>query len=85
MPLKKLEPMRYKRGNLPSIAYRIALPVTKICQYSSGDSYPVCPRCTETLDREYMAYCDRCGQCLNWDSFHWSTAEEKKITKTEKT
>ena len=27
---------------------------------------PVCPRCKTTMEREYMAYCDRCGQCLDW-------------------
>lgn len=29
-------------------------------------SYFICPRCWRTLEREYVAYCDRCGQCLAW-------------------
>lgn len=31
----------------------------------AGRQFPVCPRCGQTLEREYQAYCDRCGQCLN--------------------
>lgn len=33
------------------------------------DSYPVCPACNRTLDRESMAYCDRCGQKLSWKGY----------------
>ena len=84
MPLKLSERPRAKPSLRVAVSYRMALPVTQIYRYANGDGYPICPRCTETLDREYMAYCDRCGQCLNWDSFHWSTAEKKKIKKTEK-
>ena len=29
-------------------------------------SFYVCPRCRRTVEREFMCYCDRCGQCLNW-------------------
>lgn len=31
--------------------------------------YPLCPRCRETLAREYVSFCDRCGQRLDWDAF----------------
>ena len=46
-------------------------PVT-ICDYrtyrdgASTYTYPVCPACSSTLDREYQAYCDRCGRKLDW-------------------
>lgn len=33
------------------------------------DSYYVCPRCQTTLDREFVKYCDRCGQCLDWKKY----------------
>lgn len=33
-------------------------------------SFPVCPRCQCTLDREYQLYCDRCGQALDWKHFN---------------
>ena len=29
-------------------------------------SFYVCPRCGITMEREFMKYCDRCGQCLDW-------------------
>ena len=66
MPLKLSEQLRSKPSVLSAVSYRVPLPVTQICEFVNGDCYPVCPRCTETLDREYMSYCDRCGQCLNW-------------------
>lgn len=28
--------------------------------------YYVCPRCKITMDREFMYFCDRCGQKLDW-------------------
>ena len=35
-----------------------------------GDiSFPVCPRCRNTMQREYQSYCDRCGQRLSWRDF----------------
>ena len=50
-----------------AVSYRIAMPVTEIVQYGSGGyAYPVCPRCRQSMDREYMGYCDRCGQKLSW-------------------
>lgn len=49
-------------------SYRVALPVTKLIQYPTyGDCYPLCPRCGRSMEREYMNFCDRCGQRLNWD------------------
>jgi predicted amidophosphoribosyltransferase len=66
MPLKLSEQPQVKPSFLLAVSYRVALPVTQICEFTNGDYYPVCPRCTSTLDREYMAYCDRCGQHLNW-------------------
>lgn len=50
--------------------YRLPLAVTEYIVYHDtfgGESvYYVCPRCEITLDREYQAYCDRCGQRLDW-------------------
>ena len=28
--------------------------------------YYLCPRCDVTMERDHQAYCDRCGQGLNW-------------------
>jgi len=54
-----------------AVSYRIPLPVTKVIAYSKT-TYPICPRCTVSLDREYMSFCDRCGQKLNWDLFEYA-------------
>ena len=60
-----------QHGNiLDAMSYRIPRQVTKCRTYRKGDqatSYPVCPRCNISMDREYMAFCDRCGQKLAWD------------------
>ena len=51
------------------LKYRIPMNVTKSMSfYSFGrySSYPICPRCKITVEREYMAFCSRCGQKLDW-------------------
>ena len=37
-------------------------------------TYPVCPNCGITIEREYQVYCDRCGQRLSWDEFERAAA-----------
>lgn len=54
-----------------AVSYRVPLPVTKVIAYSKT-TYPICPRCAVSLDREYMSFCDRCGQKLNWDLFEYA-------------
>lgn len=49
-----------------AITYRAPLLVAEVYRYQNGDTYPVCPRCNRCLDREYVQYCDRCGQRLDW-------------------
>ena len=50
--------------------FRLHLTVTEYILYHDslgGESiYYVCPRCGITLEREYQAFCDRCGQRLDW-------------------
>lgn len=43
--------------------------VRQILLFPSGNSFPICPACEITLEREYQKYCDRCGQCLDWKRF----------------
>lgn len=31
--------------------------------------FSICPGCNSTLEREYQAYCDRCGTKLNWKNY----------------
>ena len=38
----------------------------------SSSSFSRCPRCRLTMDREYMSFCDRCGQKLDWTDFETS-------------
>lgn len=53
---------------MDAVTYRIPLPVTKVIS-CANTTYPICPRCAVSLEREYMSFCDRCGQQLNWDLF----------------
>lgn len=55
---------------LNAMSHLIPRQVTKCRTYRNGNqitSYPVCPRCYISMEREYMAFCDRCGQKLAWD------------------
>ena len=49
--------------------YRIAAPVSQIVCLPCGDSFPACPTCKISMEREYQAFCDRCGQKLSWKNF----------------
>lgn len=52
-----------------AISYRTAMRVRCVKFFVNSGSYPVCPRCQTTMEREYTAYCDRCGQHLSWEEF----------------
>ena len=52
-----------------ALTYRQPLKVMQMLLLESGDCFPMCPRCGITLEREYMSYCDRCGQCLDWKGY----------------
>ena len=57
---------------LDELQYRFPMQVGAIMVFPDiheYPSFPVCPRCNITLDREYMHYCDRCGQCLSWKHY----------------
>lgn len=61
---EKLRP----RFILEAVSYRIPLQVTRVVKLPGyGEIYPQCPRCKRTMDREYIQFCDRCGQKLSWD------------------
>lgn len=45
-----------------------ALPVSRVMLFDK-DSFPICPGCGCTLEREYQCFCDRCGQHLDWSDF----------------
>ena len=57
------------------LLYRLPIAVTEIHVFpycSGGPSYPVCPRCGATMEREYMAFCSRCGQKLEWRRYSYA-------------
>lgn len=37
--------------------------------WPQDDIYYRCPRCQRLLEREFLAYCSACGQCLDWHSY----------------
>ena len=58
-----------------AITYRMPMKVDKAIifqKFLGDDIYYCCPRCQNTLDREFVAYCDRCGQCLEWHDYRKS-------------
>ena len=61
-----------------ALAYRQPLKVMQMLLLESGDCFPMCPRCKITLEREYMSYCDRCGQCLEWKGYKRARVVLKK-------
>ena len=50
-------------------SYRKALLVQELIVFSNGDGYYICPRCHVSLSREFVSYCDRCGQHLGWRGY----------------
>lgn len=57
---------------ISAVQYRIPMPVLQVLILTNGDSYSICPRCDLLLDREYMHFCDRCGQRLSWKLFRFA-------------
>lgn len=43
--------------------------IRKIKNFNGSIAFPVCPQCGITLEREFQAFCDRCGQRLDWNTF----------------
>lgn len=53
-------------------SYRTPMKITearKFSVYRNTSIYYVCPRCKITLERDFMNFCDRCGQCLDWKGY----------------
>lgn len=50
-----------------SQCYRKLLPVQYANIPQSDTVCPVCPRCKIMIEREYMKFCDNCGQKLGWN------------------
>ena len=50
-------------------SYRSAMRIKDAILF--GDEYICycCPRCNISLDREFISFCDRCGQKLDWTKY----------------
>ncbi len=60
---------KHKTKRKPHIApsdYRSPMQIMQVRIFWDNNAFYVCPRCETSLEREYMRYCDRCGQCLGW-------------------
>lgn len=49
--------------------FRQQMPVTEVMIYSDGSGFYICPRCHVTMDKEFVEFCDCCGQHLGWKSY----------------
>lgn len=53
---------------IQEIGYRIEISVRQ-SRFYGIDRYPICPRCGISLEREFMKFCNNCGQKLGWDKY----------------
>lgn len=54
------------------MTYRVPMMVQEAMvfrRFPEDDIYYRCPRCQSLLEREFMAYCSRCGQCMDWRDY----------------
>ena len=73
MPLKTKSTGQRNLQRVAAYLYRMPLPVSEALQFADGTCLPICPRCDRSIDREYMAYCDRCGQHLAWELYDFAS------------
>lgn len=50
-------------------SFRTAMLVKEAKLLGDAYLYYCCPRCGITLDREFVRFCDRCGQRLDWTQY----------------
>lgn len=70
-------PRAYLKWLLRQASYRTPMCVMEVMAYKSTwmeeDGYYLCPRCHITLERDFMSFCDRCGQRLDWSKYKEAT------------
>jgi len=60
---------------LKQIFYRLPKGVSEVHVFHAAfgeTGYPVCPQCRCTMEREYMSFCSRCGQRLDWKNYEFA-------------
>lgn len=68
----KTSALRKQDPTLTPEAYRTPMMVARIMVFEFGDQrlgYYICPRCNNTMEREFTSFCDRCGQALDWKEY----------------
>lgn len=59
----------HARACKPFCENSLTLPVSQAMAFTSPaglTTFPVCPACMATLEREGQNFCDHCGQRLDW-------------------
>lgn len=64
------------------LSYRSPKLVRYVLQMDNGSTYPICPRCNCSLEREFVSFCDRCGQRLGWGLFPYAVQYCRASKKT---
>lgn len=64
-----LTPKKAVPHDVAPASFPLALPVTQILLFPSGASYPIYPRCSCNLDREYRNYCHCRGHRMCWKKY----------------
>lgn len=41
-------------------------------QFGKYTTFPACPRCHISIERDYQSFCDNCGQRLDWSCFEYA-------------
>ena len=49
-------------------SYRTSMSITE-CWQHGNELYYICPRCGVFLIRDFISYCDNCGQHLGWEKY----------------
>lgn len=60
--------MKKKLNVTKILSYRIFMEVNRLFTDAQGNTFPLCPRCANIIDREFMNYCSCCGQHLAWNN-----------------
>ena len=67
--------MRSKEKDaLVALSFREKMVVNEIILYRDGTADSICPRCKTPIDREFISFCDSCGQRLEWKGFSFKKA-----------
>lgn len=73
-----------KKAETPeeSVSYRSTMQIKevmvregKMFDFHTKYTFPICPRCDNTMEYDYQKYCGCCGQKLGWA--HYSRAKPR--------